>query len=223
MEQGKYCTKCGEWKLFTEYHRNTKTKDGHVSRCKECTKKYTKQFYKDNVAYYKNITRHYKSEKSEWYKEYMKKYQKENAEKIKSRKKKQYQNNVEYYKEISKQRYKDKPEYFKQYGRKYRQSERGREADFRRNLKRRSNINNVEFTSLERKEILERDNWTCQCCGIKVHDRKSGNWNTNDKAEIDHIIPISKGGNSELNNLQVLCRTCNRSKFNSMDYIEQIK
>lgn len=30
--------------------------------------------------------------------------------------------------------------------------------------------------------------------------------------EIDHIVPVSKGGDSEPENLQVLCRSCNRSK-----------
>jgi len=30
--------------------------------------------------------------------------------------------------------------------------------------------------------------------------------------EIDHILPISKGGDGELDNLQVLCRKCNRKK-----------
>lgn len=30
--------------------------------------------------------------------------------------------------------------------------------------------------------------------------------------EIDHIVPVSKGGSSDPDNLQLLCRTCNRSK-----------
>jgi 5-methylcytosine-specific restriction endonuclease McrA len=30
--------------------------------------------------------------------------------------------------------------------------------------------------------------------------------------EVDHIVPLAKGGSNELENVQLLCRTCNRSK-----------
>lgn len=51
--------------------------------------------------------------------------------------------------------------------------------------------------------IYERDGYKCQICG-KGKDQ--------DFLEIDHIKPISKGGKSTYDNLQTLCRTCNKNK-----------
>lgn len=54
--------------------------------------------------------------------------------------------------------------------------------------------------------IKERDNYTCQHCGISIKDEPHL------LLEIDHIVPISKGGMTSENNLQTLCWKCNRSK-----------
>ena len=53
-------------------------------------------------------------------------------------------------------------------------------------------------------EVFERDNYTCKKCG----KRNPGN------LEIDHIKPISKGGKTKMDNLQTLCRECNKEKGN---------
>lgn len=57
-----------------------------------------------------------------------------------------------------------------------------------------------------RNYIKERDNYTCMLCGNSTLKEE------NLLLEIDHIIPISKGGLTEENNLQTLCWKCNRSK-----------
>lgn len=62
------------------------------------------------------------------------------------------------------------------------------------------------MTTALRKKIMERDNYTCQCCGVSAHSEKHL------LLEIDHIIPISKGGLTTEDNLQTLCWKCNRSK-----------
>lgn len=41
----------------------------------------------------------------------------------------------------------------------------------------------------------------CHWCGIKC-----------ERCEIDHIIPLSKGGKHERHNLVIACPTCNRRK-----------
>ena len=56
--------------------------------------------------------------------------------------------------------------------------------------------------------IYERDGYRCRNCGIS--DRYAN-------LEIDHIIPISKGGKSTYDNLQTLCHRCNVEKGDSMN------
>jgi hypothetical protein len=60
------------------------------------------------------------------------------------------------------------------------------------------------FTNSEkRKEILERDKWTCFYCGEKV---------TTENATLDHVIPQYKGGKHTKENLKTSCLICNSIK-----------
>ena len=49
-------------------------------------------------------------------------------------------------------------------------------------------------------EIWARDNFTCRCCGSRLF------------LVIDHIHPVSKGGQTMAQNLQTLCSGCNTRK-----------
>ena len=62
------------------------------------------------------------------------------------------------------------------------------------------------MTSKLRQHIKERDAFTCKSCGNSIYKEP------NLLLEIDHIIPVSKGGCTEEDNLQTLCWKCNRSK-----------
>jgi HNH endonuclease domain protein len=66
------------------------------------------------------------------------------------------------------------------------------------------------MTNRLRNYIKERDNYTCQICGASTKEQSLL------LLEIDHIIPISKGGLSTRDNLQTLCWKCNRSKSNKI-------
>lgn len=67
-----------------------------------------------------------------------------------------------------------------------------------------SNYQRKLMTPSLRKQIMERDNYTCQNCGKYMPDEVG--------LQIDHIIPISKGGKSVPSNLCVLCSKCNGRK-----------
>jgi hypothetical protein len=57
-----------------------------------------------------------------------------------------------------------------------------------------------------REKIKSRDNYTCKICGLSTYNER------NLLLEIDHIVPLSKGGITSEENLQTLCWKCNRSK-----------
>lgn len=56
-------------------------------------------------------------------------------------------------------------------------------------------------------QVLMRDGNRCRLCGIKCNDGLHN-------IHFDHIIPWSKGGETTLDNLQVLCEDCNLAKSN---------
>lgn len=57
---------------------------------------------------------------------------------------------------------------------------------------------------MDRTAILNRDGYRCRYCGVEVVDGQN--------AEIDHVIPLSRGGESTLDNLVTSCAACNRRK-----------
>lgn len=66
------------------------------------------------------------------------------------------------------------------------------------------------MTKKLREFIKQRDKYTCCNCGNSVHKEP------NLLLEIDHIIPVSKGGFTKEDNLQTLCWKCNRTKSNKI-------
>ena len=55
-----------------------------------------------------------------------------------------------------------------------------------------------------RYSVLKRDHFRCQICGATQSDGV--------KLHVDHIVPIAKGGKTELSNLRTLCDRCNLGK-----------
>ena len=61
------------------------------------------------------------------------------------------------------------------------------------------------YTEEEWGNLLHRYDCKCIRCG------------SSDNIEVDHVVPISKGGTNTIDNLQPLCRSCNAQKW-TYDY-----
>lgn len=56
-----------------------------------------------------------------------------------------------------------------------------------------------DWTS-RRSKVLARDHFACVQCGTRT------------ELEVDHIVPVARGGSWDLDNLQTLCRSHHRQK-----------
>jgi 5-methylcytosine-specific restriction endonuclease McrA len=57
---------------------------------------------------------------------------------------------------------------------------------------------------ITRRAVFARDDWTCQYCGSRSN------------LTVDHVVPRSKGGSSNWENIVASCAPCNRRKGNTM-------
>lgn len=57
-----------------------------------------------------------------------------------------------------------------------------------------------------RRIVFCRDGWRCQYCGINLERLE---------ATIDHVVPVSRGGESNWKNCVTACKPCNRKKGNT--------
>jgi len=56
------------------------------------------------------------------------------------------------------------------------------------------------ITESERQEVFDRDNWQCVICGSIEY------------LQVDHKFPFARGGTTQIDNLQTLCKDCNSKK-----------
>ncbi len=81
----KQCTKCGELKLFTDFNKNRRYKDGLIPWCKPCKAEYTKSWRASNKDRALNVTREYRQRKAEHIKASAKQWRERNKERERER------------------------------------------------------------------------------------------------------------------------------------------
>jgi 5-methylcytosine-specific restriction endonuclease McrA len=66
----------------------------------------------------------------------------------------------------------------------------------------------VTLSKLKRWTLAEAQNWRCCWCGFRM-DGTGMDW---DAPTFEHVVPRSKGGLNELDNLVIACRQCNGAR-----------
>ena len=71
-------------------------------------------------------------------------------------------------------------------------------------------VERAKMSDSLRYKVLTRDGHRCVICGASASDGV--------KLHVDHILPVSKGGKTEMSNLRTLCERCNLGKSDSYNY-----
>lgn len=61
-----------------------------------------------------------------------------------------------------------------------------------------------EIKASDLKEMLKKQNNKCDYCGVELDEYN---------IQLDHIKPVSKGGDNSLDNLHFVCKNCNLRKY----------
>ena len=210
MKQVKTCSKCGKMKSFSEFRKDARAKSGLRADCKICEsarKRRYSQEHKEKIAIQgRKYRQRYAEERAEKAKKYRQKHKKEIAAKKKEydRSPKAKATSKKYYQAHRKERLEQQ--------KKYLQSPEGKVAHTKARHTRRAQKEGVLYEIFDPQDVFERDGWRCQHCHKKVQWLgKSPNHLL--YPNLDHIVPLSKGGEHTKRNTQLLCRECNAKKY----------
>src|ERR1035437_7696029 len=210
LQTNKVCSKCKILKDFTNFGKASKSKDNMKSACKECLRTQNKEYMgkislidrdllneRNRNAKKKKVIENPNYYKDEYYKNHernkknARNYYHNNVEKCLDGQKKWRSDNRAIYLQCSKIWKINNPE-------RNRKSRRSSTEAYRA---RKKMAFTVKFTTDQLDERMSVFGFLCAYCGAKFE-------------EIDHVIPLSRGGGHHLSNLRPSCKKCNQSKSN---------
>lgn len=124
MEEAiKRCSRCGQEKPLSEFHKCKSSKDGHQHRCKECQSRWHMEHRerRNEKAHLRWALATAEQRAAEY--ETDKKWREANPEKVKERGRKTYQKHAEKHRAYASEYYKTHKDYFADYMREWRQSD----------------------------------------------------------------------------------------------------
>ena len=103
----------------------------------------------------------------------------------------------------------------KQNKKEYRKTDSGQKNKRIQKAKRRANTRK-QCDPIDPLDVFSRDGWKCKLCDVDTPKELRGSYD-DCAPELDHIVPLSRGGLHIISNVRCLCRSCNGIKGNKLD------
>lgn len=220
----KICSKCKVEKLATrEFFYAGAVKDGLRSECKECSSVQNRKYRLRHREKRNEYHRKYRLRNKEILAEYGRKYREQNRDKIRQLCREWYWKNHKYALERARKYRKEHSQEIRAWTRDYYQRNRAEQIQKTKEwqqknpekVKAKKELRyaiekNARVDGFGRQEFL---NWLesqkpfkCYLCGKRIKKEES--------YEIEHRIPLTRGGRHVGYNLGIACKKCNSSKYN---------
>lgn len=214
----KICRCCDITKLEIDFYNDCSTCDGKSRLCKICMDNKNKRYkvaHVDEITVYQKL---YRQQHSVENAKYQKQYRQEHENALAQQKQDYYKTHKEKWQiraqkpeiklknnEQNKKAYCKDKEKFLERNRRWRQTDAGLASSANTHARRRAGIGESVISAIEWQQIMNNTDWKCVYCQISL---------TPKNRSLDHIIPLSKGGQHHIDNLVACCRTCNSKKGN---------
>lgn len=214
VEKTKKCSVCDRTQPVSNFTVNKALKSGLSSFCKDCAAERRKKYYdkdKEHINKLKRKNRIRYRDKAlaydkEYYQktkerrlEYARQYRKDNRDKLLADTREYNKTHKKENKERTQKYRKNNLEKVRQIKANYRKN--NPEAVQKHHMTRRARKAQNGIFEVSKKELQKLMKGPCVSCG------------STERINIDHIIPIARGGAHSIGNLQPLCKSCNSSKI----------
>lgn len=198
VDKSKPCSKCGVTQPLENFRINHAAKDGRQSACKPCQRK----VYEARAEHYKAKARAYRAEHLEEIREKQRDYFRSRAEWNRKRVNDWYWSNIDRARKTRREVYSSNPERWIAETKKWKQAnrERANRSDNQSIHRRRARMRVNGVFDIRPIEIARLYRQACAYCGSK------------ESIQLDHVIPIARGGTHSIGNLISACSSCNASK-----------
>lgn len=214
----KKCPHCDIWKTANEFYSDKSKKDGLSSWCRSCCKSNSRKRYAENPEKSKCANAAYIHANRSKSLEHKRRYRERHAEKLKEKNRLWRIKNRRLLRERDQRWREENREHLREQNRIWVEQNRARHQEnqrrWRRNnpqasinyaTRRRVAIGDTKIGAQEWRKLMLEYEFRCFYCDEKL---------TVSNRSLDHIIPLTKGGQHHIDNLIPCCRSCNSSKGN---------